>query len=379
MNLRWKIITPLSRAEVEIVKPIVRPLGRQRVQRISNLSIHKSGDQNGESACSLPRLSLTKLLVSFGLLASVLVSIFMPSRAIASPDTTYAVLFSGGLDAANNHDRYYEETLRMWNISVGLFGVNNVFVLFADGLAPAVDRSSGVSSDWTPITNAGGNIEAATHDNLFARLTALSSVITPQDSFYFWSFNHGDNPSFPDCPNEAPNAPNSPILNKANPPGCLPPVVANPNDVVLTAWQAPSIRDDELAAWVAPINAKKEAYAFAECFSGGMVDDLFPDPNRFAAWAAAANECSFDRGWADAWADAIEAGLRSTWKMGEFARVNDPFGGGPAINKETPGWTGANFHFLTNESVPEPSTFALFLISLLGITLCRRERRKGTL
>ena len=91
MNLRWKIITPLSRAEVEIVKPIVRPLGRQRVQRISNLSIHKSGDQNGESACSLPRLSLTKLLVSFGLLASVLVSIFMPSRAIASPDMTTGV------------------------------------------------------------------------------------------------------------------------------------------------------------------------------------------------------------------------------------------------------------------------------------------------
>jgi len=294
---------------------------------------------------------------------------------------TYAALFSGGFNSANNHDRYYEETLRMWQISTALFGVQNVWVLFADGTDNGVDRSSNVDSDWSPITDAGGNIESATHDNLQARLAAIAGLITEDDSFYFWSFNHGENSGFEDCPNAAPNAPNSTVLNKVNPNACpLPdPDVATEDTVLLTGWGAPSIPDDEFAGWVAPINQTSlaSAYAFAQCFSGGMADDLFPAPRVFAAWAATWDECSFGKDWADAWADAIESGLRSTWQMGEYARLNDPSGCGPAQDCETPGWTGDNFHFLTNEPVPEPATLILVggtLASFAGLKL-RRKRR----
>lgn len=233
----------------------------------------------------------------------------------------------------------------MWNITTGLLGfdVDKTYVLFADGTDPAVDRSSGINSDWSMIVNAGGNIAAATHDNLQNTLTSLASMMDQDSSFHFWSFDHGSNPG-PD---------------------------PTDNDVELVAWGTPSIRDDELAAWVEPFNVKAEIYAFGQCFSGGMVDDLkIPNHNnRFAAWAAEACEPSYGDGWVDAWADGIESGLRATHALGQYAVVNDLFG--PyGTGQEHPGWTGQNIDIITNEKIPESSS-VLGILAVGGLGLMR--------
>lgn len=285
--------------------------------------------------------------------------------------TTYAVLFSGGVDAGNNHLRYYEETLRMWHIAAGLFGVDKVWVLFADGTDAGKDRTVGeafdadpanqVSSDWSAITGAGGNILEGTNAKLSAVLSELGTVITPDDSFYFWAFDHGNG-------DEAPPAPAS-----------------MPYNAVLNGWGANDvIRDDELAQWVLPINAKAEAYAFGQCFSGGMADDLLSGANaanRFVAWAQGNFDCSFGRGWIDAWADAIESPAIGwgTHELGEYAKQHDPFGFGPGgTGDERPGYAGYNFHFITNEAVvPVPSTLSLVGLALIVMLTTLQRRRSA--
>jgi hypothetical protein len=290
------------------------------------------------------------------LLAAVLVA-----PGLASADTTYAVLFSGGGDKDSNKQRYYDQSLRMWNDASGLFTPANTWLLFADGTEVGDDRRDAtdmagtyVDSDWSMIPF--GHILSATEANLALIMAGVGQVITSEDSFYFWSFDHG-----------------APLAG------------ANPgNDSALVTWEpattADYVSDQELADMANGFlnEPKGSAYAFAQCHAGGMVDELMAGPapgRRFAAWAADASECSLGDGWASKWADAVEnPTLRlSTHAMGEFARINDPFGPG-GTSQETPGWTGANFDFITNNPIPEPASVLLLSSGLVGLVAWRRKR-----
>jgi hypothetical protein len=333
-------------------------------------------------------------LLRFVILVTLLAGI--PLTASALPmHSNYAILFSGGYNAGNNHLRYYEETLRMWNITTNTLGfdVDKVYVLFADGTAAGADRTVGesrknpdttpaalVNSDWSAVTNANGIIRDGQVTTLENTFNEVAGRITANDSFYFWAFNHGSNASFAGCPNanSAPNDNGSLPVNHEETDLCAPnaPPGANVNDVSLTAWNQQSITDANFAGLAGLISAKNpmgEAYAFAECFSGGMADNLVSG-RRFLAWAAAANECSFDRSWADAWADGLESGLRGTNDLGAYAVANDAYGGGPAINKETPGYSGYNHDIVTNLQIPLPSTLAL-LLAAAAAAGCTRLRK----
>ena len=283
--------------------------------------------------------------------AACVLLVFVGSTAMAD---TYGVIFSGGINAGNNHDRYYDETLRMYNIMTTDLGYDEVYVLFGDGTDTAIDRSSGVSSDWSMIE--AGHIEAATATNLENRLTSLQTQITTSDVFHFWSFDHGYNETYDDSP----------------------PVPATEDLGGLCAWDPTwadyRIADDVFASWVNPIDAYAEAYIFGQCFAGDMVNELniVAGENRFAAWAADWYEPSWGRGWADAWADGLESGLLWTHDLGAYAVDNDPFGPS-GTGAEHPGWLGDNLNILTGVPVPVPGAV---LLGMLGLSVAGARLRK---
>ena len=261
----------------------------------------------------------------------------------------YAVLFSGGSDPQNNHLRYYTETLRMWQVVTGTLRLptSNVYVLVADGTNPADDRTQGdaaddptrTNSDWQQIVDAGGNVIEATTANLQTTLATIADKPYVND-FYFWSFDHGGAD------------------------------LATNGESSLITWGG-QVWDHDLATWLGAIRSDFAYYAFAECFSGGMVDDLnlANSPNRFAAWASAWNENSYGSGWADAWATGLENGLRTTTALGTYASENDIYASKYGFNLEHPGSAGADFNVYY---VPEPATLLLVFPAISWLLLRRK-------
>ncbi|MFA5191536.1 MAG: hypothetical protein WC740_12460 [Verrucomicrobiia bacterium] len=192
----------------------------------------------------------------------VIVGLFLLSINPVSAEN-YALVFSGGVDASNNHDRYYEETLRIWQDLVSCWGydVNNVYVLFADGTNPAIDRSSGVSSDWSSIVSAGGNISAATTNDFKNVIQTIgSSMVSGSDSFFFWSFDHGSQTE---------------------------PAVKGSGS--LCAWNDESIYSSQFTTYLDPVLSQTptwDAYIFTQCYAGDMASSLgitSDDTNRFTS------------------------------------------------------------------------------------------------
>jgi hypothetical protein len=300
--------------------------------------------------------------IALGVLAAVLVLGVIGTTAAEADN--YGIIFSGGIDAGANWDRYYNNTIRIWDIWVNTLGydVDKVYVLAADGTDPGLDKRTWESiysdSDWSAIVNAGGIIRDGSpttlHDTIQEIIGVPGQTAGPftngEDCFHFWSFDHGGN---------------------TNPPGI--------DSGVLCGWGG-NITDDEFASWVAPIDGYAETYALGQCYAGSMVNDLqaLPDQdNRFYAWAADWYEPSYGDGWVDAWADAIVAGLRTTWEIGDYAMNNDPFRPGAHPDyTEHPGWTGDNLHIITNQAIPEPGTLLLVGLGAGLLAVAARRRKK---
>ena len=226
----------------------------------------------------------------------------------ADAGTDYAVLFSGGADTANNHNKYYVMIQRMyWNL-IRYFGLapENIYILFSDGGAPGVDLNRNgvhVNSDMSWTT--GSNLFPASPNNLQSVLATVSGLLQPEDHFLLWTYDHGDGTQ------------NDP---------------SNHDEEVLNGWNHQNIADESLASWVSGIDAAHASYLFFQCFSGGMLEELLspritgslPD-NQFGMAAANHYETGLSAvglGFVSEAAEAIEQGLRSTYAIYEYAFRN---------------------------------------------------------
>ena len=122
---------------------------------------------------------------------------------LASPAArgeNYAVLFSGGDSAYHNWDRYYNNTLRVWNLLTGTLAYKpeNVWVVFADGTDPGLDQhidgGGYVNSDWSSVVSAGATVLPATSANLQNTMANLTAG--PMDLAFLWTFDHGSGTRF---------------------------------------------------------------------------------------------------------------------------------------------------------------------------------------
>ena len=218
----------------------------------------------------------------------------------------YAVLFSGGIDKSLNYKRYYDNVRGLYDTLVDDYDLNpnNIFVLHADGTNTAVDRSDGRNSDLSFATN----VLSATANNLRTTLTTLSNRIDSNDHFLFWSFDHGGGTHHDRGePGYDANAPNI------------------KGEEELNGWGT-DIADEDLAAWLNTINAGHTTLVYAQCFAGGMLDDLLPlTTNTFGMAATNHYEFSYGDGFAAAFRKALANGHRNTYDAYKYAHNHDGF------------------------------------------------------
>lgn len=147
----------------------------------------------------------------------------------------YAVLVSGGIDASNNHSRYWNDLSFMYKTLKHKYGYTDdeIIVLYANGThSPNADLDGDGSNDVD---------YAATKANLTTVFNTVASYLRDDGKFFFYSTNHGGQETG--------------------------------QDAILYLW-GEWIRDDELAALSKKIVAREAFYTMEQCFSGGMMDDL---------------------------------------------------------------------------------------------------------
>ena len=99
----------------------------------------------------------------------------------------YILYFSGGVNPDNNGYRYYANMVDFYCTVTTELGIvpENIFILYADGTDPAVDREDGFNSDMSFATVQQMNVYSATMANLTEAMDIISSSNGRRVSFSF--------------------------------------------------------------------------------------------------------------------------------------------------------------------------------------------------
>ena len=168
----------------------------------------------------------------------------------------YAVFFAGGVNILNHGYRYYANVVNFYCTLTTELNIapENIYILYADGTDPAIDREDGQNSDMTFATDHGTSVYSATMANLTEVMDTISSSMDAESHLLFFGYDHG-----------------SGVTPFDDPEG----YATNYEDYIC-GWGG---NEDLLGADVAEqIFKVQEGYVtcvFSECFSGGMLDDIF--------------------------------------------------------------------------------------------------------
>ena len=250
----------------------------------------------------------------------------------------YAVFFSGGIDPLNNGYRYYADMVAFYaTVTVELnIAPENIIILYADGTDPAVDREDYQNSDMSFAVDHGTAVYSATLANLSEAMDLISSKMDGESHLLVNTFDHG-----------------SGVTPDDDPTG----YATNYRDY-LCGWSGNGPSEYLLGAEVAEqIFKVQEGYVtcvFAECFSGGILDDVYVvstgelnpvytgDAHFFGmaatnhyeeSWTRSELDGSY-RGFAQAFLSSISVdggALLNTQKSYDYAVANNPYS---AIDEE---------------------------------------------
>ncbi|HOD83686.1 MAG TPA: Ig-like domain-containing protein, partial [Phycisphaerae bacterium] len=215
----------------------------------------------------------------------------------------HAILFAGGVDAMNNHSRYYDRVKGLYETLVNVCHLDpaNIYILYADGTAGGVDRSDGQNSDMSFATLLGTTVLPGTQESLISTITLLADPskpnwVGPLDHFLFWSFDHGDGDEDPTAHVEA----------------------------ELCGWGS-DIPGTTVAVQLNRIHAAHSTYIHGQCFSGGILDFQTPlDAGEFGAAACRYYEVSYGDGFVWGFETALAWGFNTTHWAFRFAHNLDP-------------------------------------------------------
>ncbi len=182
----------------------------------------------------------------------------------------YALLFIGGANANYNYESYYDTLRDYYYELVEDFHLDptKIYILYADGDVTGKSKNLNLkdaehprltTSNMTFATSVGTTIRAATGANLTSTLGEIANLMTPDSHLLFWTCDHGSGTGAFDESGK----------------------LVNPN--------APNDDYDYLCGWPYAITGTtvrdalfqiKQGYVtcvFTQCFSGGILDDIF-DP-----------------------------------------------------------------------------------------------------
>jgi hypothetical protein len=200
----------------------------------------------------------------------------------------YAILFSGGYNAANAHPRYWNDIQYLYQVLRTRYGYSDqdIVVIYKDGITP----NSSYPVDY-PATAAGWTSAVSYLQN---RMTT-----TGRGSLFFFATNHGSGYyDLAKAKTAYGSSGNQGGLVDSNNDEALPPhgsVDPQHLDEVVYFYNQSSntITDDQLAGWINQIPFKELVAVLEPCFSGGLIWDL-RGPNRILM--SAANEFEYSWG-----------------------------------------------------------------------------------
>lgn len=209
--------------------------------------------------------------------------------------TRYAVLISGGINAAKNHVRYWNETKCLYSLLKDAgYTDANLYVLYADGVA----RDTGMTVDYS-----------ATKANITTVFNSLAEKMRDNDTLLIMTTDHGG--GFARAPINAThpagmyggavdtNGDEADALSEAaynldiNGDGDKTDSVGV--DETLWLWNEVTMTDDEFATEVNKLlHYSRMVIVMEQCFSGGFISDLL-GPRRVLMTAANEGQPSWAR------------------------------------------------------------------------------------
>ena len=253
---------------------------------------------------------------------------YVAEEKIAVEPTNYVVLFAGGAGVGNNHARYYYNIKNMYETLVAS-GIKeeNIFILFADGTDPEKDLYVKTSSSSGYYINSdmsyaeGSNVYAATESNLKYIMDYMAAKVTDQDNFLFYSYDHGAQQTY------------------------------DGGDFIC-CWDY-SVSDTVFAEYVNNINAQYSTYIMAQCYSGGMLEDIILKDNMFMCSAADNSHTShsgisysnpeYTVGFSNAILQGLQNGIFNTFELYQYAIANNPY-----TDRDYPQSYGESFDIFQN-------------------------------
>jgi FlgD Ig-like domain/Peptidase C13 family len=187
-----------------------------------------------------------------------------PKAPIQNRGMTKALIISGGANQSNNHIRYWNDCSFIYKTLVNYYGYldENIWVCISDGLNPAVDISDGTNSN--PDLDGDGDDDImypATLTYIQQVFTELANTLSPSDQLFIFTTDHGG--------------------------------TDGGWDAYLNLWNSEILSDDAMATMIDALPCETVICTYEQCFSGGMLDDLWGVDGRVLSSGARHDEYSW--------------------------------------------------------------------------------------
>ncbi len=180
----------------------------------------------------------------------------------------YALLYSGGVNAANNHSRYWNDLKFMYLTLVNVYDYDpdHIKVVYADGTAEDTEMPVDFAADVAGLDDA---------------IDELSADIDFNDKLFVFTTNHGGGYLTSGSVNKG--GVNDTDGDESD---------TQSIDETMSRYNDSRVTDDDFADLINEINAAQMIIVLEPCFSGGFLADLSGE-NRVIMSAATENEYSW--------------------------------------------------------------------------------------